>query len=96
VREVAGFEKRQLGVQMMRDAFKVGGPLADANEVVTEQEAVRDLFTGTIGAFKNPISHRSMEFDSPIEAASIIYRADLPLRIVDRATTRRAVATADE
>lgn len=89
VREAAGFEKRQLGVQMMRDAFKVGGPLADANEVVPEQEAVRDLFTGAIGAFKNPTSHRTVEFDSPIEAASIIHLADLLLRIVDRAKARR-------
>ncbi|MCU0116562.1 TIGR02391 family protein [Curtobacterium sp. MCBA15_007] len=90
VREAAGFETRQLGVQMMRDAFKVGGPLADASEVVPEQEAVRDLFTGAIGAFKNPTSHRSVEFDSPIEAASIIHLADLLLRIVDRAKARRA------
>lgn len=89
VREAAGFEKRQLGVQMMRDAFKVGGPLADANEVVPEQEAVRDLFTGAIGAFKNPTSHRTVEYDSPIEAASIIHLADLLLRIVDRAKDRR-------
>lgn len=89
VREAAGFEKRQLGVQMMRDAFKVGGPLADANEVVPEQEAVRDLFTGAIGAFKNPTSHRAVEFDSPIEAASVIHLADLLLRIVDRAKARR-------
>ncbi|GAA4682157.1 TIGR02391 family protein [Frondihabitans cladoniiphilus] len=95
VREAAGFEKRQLGVQMMRDAFKVGGPLADANEVVPEQDAVRDLFTGAIGAFKNPTSHRAVEFDSPIEAASIIHLADMLLRIVDRAKARRAADTSD-
>jgi uncharacterized protein (TIGR02391 family) len=96
VREAAGFEKRQLGVQMMRDAFKVGGPLADAGEVVSEQEAIRDIFTGAIGAFKNPTSHRAVEFDSPIEAASIIHLADLLLRIVDRAKARRGAKAPGE
>lgn len=96
VREAAGFQNRQLGVPMMRDAFKPGGPLADADEVVSEQEAVRDLFVGAIGAFKNPTSHRTVEFDSPSEAASIIHLADLLLRIVDRAKARRATEEPDE
>lgn len=90
MREAAGFEKRQLGVQMMRDAFQVGGPLADASAVVPEQEAIRDLSTGAIGAFQNPTNHRSVEFDSPIDSASIIHLAELLLSIVDRAKERRA------
>lgn len=90
VREAADFHNRQLGIPMMRDAFKPGGPLADADEVVSEQEAVRDLFVGAIGAFKNPTSHRTVEFDSPSEAASIIHLADLLLRVVDRAKERRS------
>ena len=49
VREAAGFDKNKLGVQLMRDAFKVGGPLADADEVPAEQEAVLSLFVGAIG-----------------------------------------------
>ncbi|WP_181430190.1 TIGR02391 family protein [Curtobacterium sp. MCPF17_018] len=96
VRDAAGFENRQLGVPMMREAFKVGGPLADAAEVTSEQEAVANLFAGAIGAFKNPTSHRTVEFDSPIEAASIIHLADLLLRIVDRAKARRAVKASGE
>jgi uncharacterized protein (TIGR02391 family) len=96
VREAAGFGKEKLGTHMMRDAFKVGGPLADHREVPSEQEAVLSLFVGAIGAFKNPTSHRTVEFDSPIEAASIIHLADLLLRIVDRAKARRAVEASDE
>lgn len=89
VRDAAGFGPDRYGVQLMRDAFKVGGPLANPEDVDSEQGAVRDLFTGAIGAFKNPTSHRTVEFDSPIEAASIIHLADLLLRIVDRARARR-------
>ncbi|MCS6576381.1 TIGR02391 family protein [Curtobacterium flaccumfaciens pv. flaccumfaciens] len=90
VREAAGLPDDKLGVHLMRETFKPGGVLADDEVVEPEQNAIRDLFVGTIGAFKNPTSHRSVEFDSPIEAASIIHLADLLLRIVDRAKARRA------
>ncbi|MDT0209007.1 TIGR02391 family protein [Curtobacterium sp. BRD11] len=96
VREAAGLGKGKVGVNLMREAFKVGGPLADAGEVPAEQEAVLSLFVGAIGAFKNPTSHRTVEYDSPIEAASIIHLADLLLRIIDRAKVRRAAEVSDE
>ncbi|WIB34420.1 TIGR02391 family protein [Curtobacterium sp. MCSS17_005] len=89
VRAAAGFGPDKYGVPMVRDAFKVDGPLADGGEVTSEQEAVANLFAGAIGAFKNPTSHRAVEFNSPIEAASIIHLADLLLRMVDRAKARR-------
>lgn len=90
VRDAAGLADDKLGVHLMREVFKPGGVLADDGVVESEQTAVRDLFVGAIGAFKNPTSHRTVEFDSPIEAASIIHFADLLLRIVDRAKERRA------
>jgi len=96
VREAAGFGADKYGVPLVRDAFKVGGRLADPNEVSTEQEAVSNLFAGAIGAFKNTTSHRTVAYDSPIEAASIIHLADLLLRIVDRAKARRAAEVSGE
>ena len=89
VREASGFGSDRYGVQLMWDAFKVGGPLASADDPTSEQEAVRDLFVGTIGAFKNPSSHRVVHFDSPIEAANVVHLADTLLRIIDRAKQRR-------
>ncbi|MDF2916587.1 MAG: hypothetical protein K0S70_804 [Microbacterium sp.] len=91
VRQASGFGSDRYGTQLMRDAFKVGGPLAASDDPVAEQEAVRDLFVGTIGAFKNPSSHRVVHFDSPIEAANVVHLADTLLRIIDRAKQRRAV-----
>ncbi|NQW87676.1 MULTISPECIES: TIGR02391 family protein [unclassified Frigoribacterium] len=90
VREAAAFGHEKYGVQLMRDAFKVGGPLAAADDPTSEQEGVMSLFVGMMGAMKNPSSHRVVEFESPIEAANVLHLADTLLRIVDRAAMRRS------
>jgi Protein of unknown function (Hypoth_ymh) len=47
------------------------------------------LFWGALGVFKNPSSHREVEFDNPTEASEVVLLADLLLRILDRVATRR-------
>ncbi|MET3452619.1 TIGR02391 family protein [Curtobacterium sp. 1544] len=96
VRDAAGFGADKYGVPLMRDAFKENGPLTDDGDGATEQQAISNLFAGAIGAFKNPTSHRTVEYESPIEAASIIHLADILLRIVDRAKARRAAEVSGE
>lgn len=75
----------------MRQAFaRDGGPLSDeAAAEPGERVARMELFAGAIGAFKNPSSHHSVDFEDPMEAAEIIQLADLLLRIVRRAETRK-------
>lgn len=90
VRKAAGLGASTLGVSLMEEAFKVGGPLADSSVVTAEQGAVMQLFRGAIGAFKNPSSHRTVLLDDPVEAAEIVQFADLLLRIVRRAEARAA------
>jgi uncharacterized protein (TIGR02391 family) len=78
-----------IGVNVMRQAFRPkDGPLTDTAAEGGEQVATMDLFAGAIGAFKNPNSHRSVDYDDAVEAAEIIQLADLLLRIVRRAELR--------
>ncbi|WP_153505900.1 TIGR02391 family protein [Cumulibacter manganitolerans] len=88
-REAAGLPNELLGVKLMRTAFNPkDGALRDPEAEGGEQQATADLFAGAIGAYKNPASHRTVQFDDPVEAAEVIQLADLLLRIVRRAQAR--------
>ncbi len=94
VRKVGAFDNSKIGVPLMREAFSPkGGPLTDTGAEGGEQVATMDLFAGAIGAFKNPSSHRTVDFADPVEAAEIIQLADLLLQIVRRAEARIAKGT---
>jgi uncharacterized protein (TIGR02391 family) len=99
VRDASGLDDSLVGVKLMREAFrphengKAGGALADAGAEGGEQAATANLFAGAMGAYKNPASHRTVDFDDPIEAAEIIQFADLLLRQVKCAKRRQLAAT---
>ena len=88
VREAGGYTKDNYGKDyygkvLMETAFNVNdGKLT--NEYLHEPEklGMRNLFMGAIGLYKNPSSHREVEF-APEEAAEIIIIASHLLRIVD-------------
>jgi uncharacterized protein (TIGR02391 family) len=85
VREAADADNSKIGTKLMAWAFKPGeGPLHDRELDGGEQAGIMALYLGLIGAFKNPTSHRHVDFDDPIEAAEIILFADLLLRMLDR------------
>jgi len=85
VRELAGAQESLIGVKLMRQAFKSdGGPLADTELDAGEQVGMMELFAGAIGTFKNPPSHRQVDYDDPTEASEVVLLADLLMRILDR------------
>jgi uncharacterized protein (TIGR02391 family) len=89
VRDLSSASQSDIGVKLMKMAFRRDhGPLADSVLDPGEQEATMALFWGAIGVFKNPSSHRQIEFDDPIEAAEIILFADLLMRLLDRVEAR--------
>jgi len=45
-----------------------GGPLTDANVEVAEQDELRFLFAGAMGAIRNPTFHRDVELDDAMTA----------------------------
>jgi uncharacterized protein (TIGR02391 family) len=84
VRQAGSFTANDLGVQLMNEAFQVKiGPLTDKTIPESEQLGLRNLFSGAIGYYKNPGSHRHFPTD-PIEVAETLFFASLLLRIVER------------
>lgn len=89
VRRAAGLANDSIGVHLMRRAFNSkDGVLTDIGAEGGERDATANLFAGAIGAYKNPASHRTVQFDDAIEAAEVVQLADLLLRIVHRAEAR--------
>ena len=83
VRKAGGYEKTDYGINLMRQAFHItDGNLTDKNLQEAEKEAMAHLFAGAIGLYKNPSSHREVEF-TPEEAAEMIIFASHLLRIVN-------------
>jgi uncharacterized protein (TIGR02391 family) len=84
LRDAARLGPDAIGTGLVTEAMKAGGPFAISGVVPAEQVAFMNLFQGALGAFKNPSSHRAVEYDDPAEAADVIHLADLLLRIIDR------------
>lgn len=85
VRKAAGLPDTLLGTDLMRRAFHPNnGELTDNNQHPSERQALSDLFAGAIGLFKNPSSHRDVDWGDPGECAELIYLANRLLRIVEK------------
>lgn len=91
LRELSGVGNDEIGTKLARHALDPQkGPLADQNLEVAEREAVSHLFAGALGAFKNPTSHRIVDFDDLALAADAVLLADLLMRMLDQAEGRDA------
>lgn len=90
VRDMGKFPNSLIGVPLMRQAFSPkGGPLADPSLEGGEQQATMDLFAGAIGAFKNPSSHRQVDYGDATVASEAVLLADLLLRMLDQYEVRQ-------
>jgi uncharacterized protein (TIGR02391 family) len=83
LRSLSGASESDIGVNLAKQALKPGGPLANPKLDRGEQEATMALFWGALGVFKNPPSHRQVEYDDPTLASEVILLADLLLRMLD-------------
>lgn len=89
VRTLAELPNNLVGTALMQAAFRPakndqGGPLADSSAEGGEAVALMDLFKGALGLFKNPASHRRVDFTDPTEAAEVLLLADLLMRLLDK------------
>jgi uncharacterized protein (TIGR02391 family) len=85
VRELSGASSSLIGVKLMREAFKDGGKLCNSNLDPGERVGIMELFAGSIGTFKNPPSHRQVDYSDPTEASEVILLASLLMKMLDRA-----------
>ena len=84
VRGAAQLDLKSYGTDLMRKAFNPQtGPLTDYSEPEAEREALMFLFSGAIGRFKNPASHRHMGISDPLETAEVLHIASHLLRVVN-------------
>jgi uncharacterized protein (TIGR02391 family) len=88
MRDLSEAEASLVGVPLARFAWRDDGPLADMNVEAGERLATAHLFAGAMGVFKNPPSHRIVEFEDPTLAAEVVLLADLLMRILDDAAQR--------
>lgn len=90
VRSLASAPDGLVGTKLMQHAFSptAPGPLTDPDAEAGEQVAMMELFKGAIGVFKNPSSHRPIDYDDPTLASEVVLLADLLLRLLDRTEQR--------
>jgi uncharacterized protein (TIGR02391 family) len=90
IRDLGDFTNADFGLVMVAKAFAVdGGRLTMLDDVSAEREAVRNLFMGAYGWFRNPTGHRSVRFDGPEIALEILGLASLMMRQIDAVVDRR-------
>ena len=97
VRELAHMPESVVGSsRLMHRAFahEEGrlGPLADPTQDASERAGTMALFWGAMGLYKNPVSHRQVEYADPTVASEIVLLADVLLRILDGVEDRIVVA----
>lgn len=90
LREASGLGQDLLGVKLARAAFGERGPLTDVDAEGGERQARMELFSGALGSYKNPQSHRHIALSDPIEAMEQILLASHLLRIIDGRATRNS------
>ena len=88
-RELAGASRSDIGTKLMQRAFEPEGPLADPEQDPGERVATMELFKGAIGVFKNPSSHRTVNYGDPTLASEVVLFADLLLLILNQTPPAR-------
>lgn len=88
VRKLGGYGNDVIGVPLMTQAFKSGGPLADPDAPGGEVTGTMNLFQGAYAVLRNPSGHREVSFDDVTEASEAVMTASLLMRMLDKIASR--------
>ena len=84
LRDLGNFDASEIGVSLIQKAFSPKtGTLVNPNLEPGEQAATMELFTGALGAFKNPSSHRQVDYGDVTVTAEAVLLADLLMIMLD-------------
>jgi uncharacterized protein (TIGR02391 family) len=85
VRQAGGYQPKDYGSPLMKAAFDPDiGPMGDRDKKKpkAEREGLQTLFIGAMNAYRNPVSHRTLQMEFE-EAMDQLLLASHLLRIVD-------------
>jgi len=76
VRDASASAPSDLGVALMRRAFAANTiALSDSSLPAAEQDGLAHLFAGAFGYYRNPLGHRRVPINDPVEAVEMIVLA---------------------
>jgi uncharacterized protein (TIGR02391 family) len=85
VRRRSGSAQTDLGVSLISKVMNPKSPMLRFRSVDSEQESVHSLFRGAIGAFKNPSSHRSVDYPDQVRVLELLAFASHLMHMLDAA-----------
>ena len=84
IRVKANLDEKDYGVSLITKALHPSKGVLSIPQckLSAEQEGVYNLFKGAVAFFKNPSSHRSVNYEDPLTAIEILAFAELLLKIL--------------
>jgi uncharacterized protein (TIGR02391 family) len=83
VRRRSGADDTDIGVNLISKVMSPKSPKLSFSNIEAEREAFHSLFRGAIGAFKNPLSHRSVNHTDPVRVFELLVFASSLMRLLD-------------
>jgi uncharacterized protein (TIGR02391 family) len=90
IREKAGLAPDDIGTKLISQAFKAneGKLRIPTCKTAAEEIGILNLFAGAIMTFKNPTSHRIVDYENPRIALQILVFSELLLNLIQIAENR--------
>ncbi len=72
-----------VGVNLIASAMNPKSPALKFSDIPAEQEGYMALFRGSIGAIKNPLSHRTVGHSDPVRVTELLGLASFLMKLID-------------